>query len=727
MKYVIISNRLPVSLLEKNDEFITVRSNGGLATGLDSLETRVAKHWLGWPGLHVESESEQRTITAALSPQLLHPVYLTPSQIEDYYEGYSNSTLWPLCHYFFSYITYDEKYWKAYREVNELFCVEALKIIEPGDMVWIHDYQLMLLPAMIRERMPDVGIGYFHHIPFPSYELFRCLPERADILRGLLGADLVAFHVHDYMRHFISALYRVLNLDCKMDEVHLDNRVAAVEAYPMGINYGMFHDRANTPEVLSLTGDLRQLAGENKMILSVDRLDYSKGILLRLKSFTDFLEHNPEYRGKVTLVMIIVPSRDNVGMYAELKVKIDEMCGALNGAYAAVGWTPVHYFYRSFSIDELTAMYNIADIALITPLRDGMNLVAKEYLAAKRDRPGVLILSEMAGAAVELPQAIIVNPTDTKQIEAAIVEALNMPEEEQLAALGEMQKTIARQSVGRWAKDFLSDLQKAKLRNDELKARILGQDDKELCTAFNNAKKRLLVLDYDGTLAPFVKNPAKAFPSPELLELLRALARDSRNTVVVSSGRDRSTIEQWLGGLGIGLAAEHGAFFKENGIWHGCAREMHWEEGLLGILEHFTDKTPRSRLETKTTSLVWHFREVDPWLADLRGTQLINALIAPGARLGLQIMRGNKIVEIKSSDFTKGTEIKRLLEKESYDFILAIGDDTTDDDMFAALPPEAVSIKVGQFSAGAKYCIPYQSQVLPFLTGLLSPGTERHL
>ncbi len=723
MRYIIISNRLPVTVTDKGGRLRVTRSGGGLATGLDSLQTSGERHWIGWAGLHVEEEKERERVRARLEKQRLHPVFLSPEQIREYYEGYSNSTLWPLCHYFFSYIACDKSYWKAYREVNELFCQEALKVIRTDDIVWVHDYQLMLLPGLLRERMPELNIGYFHHIPFPAYEMFRFLPERAEILRGLLGADLVAFHIHDYMRHFISALYRVLGLECRMDEVQLENRVARIEAFPMGINYDLYHEAPARPEAGAFAEKLKRIATSRKVILSVDRLDYSKGILLRLEAFAAFLQQNPEYWGKVTLLLIVVPSRDNVDMYADLKTRIDKAVGAINGAYTSVGWVPVHYFYRSFSFSDLAVMYHMADVALVTPLRDGMNLVAKEYLAAKRDRPGVLILSETAGAAVELSDALSVNPMDTLEIAAAIRTALAVPEEEQLASLQRMQRLLARRTVGRWAEEFIAELRRVRRRNEELGAKVLGKERlPDILDAYAKAEKRLLILDYDGTLVPFVKDPAQARPSPELRATLAGLAADPRNTVVICSGRDKDTLDAWLGDLDIGLSAEHGVFYREGEVWHGEIPEPTWTQEILDILEQITDKTPRSKIEIKKTALVWHYRRVDPWPAELRVDQLVKALMPPCARLGLQIMRGNKIIEIKSADFTKGTEVKRLLSKDPFDFILGMGDDVTDEDMFAALPESAVTIKVGQFSDAAGYSLPAQSRVPAFLEALRAAG-----
>ncbi|MCD8349348.1 MAG: bifunctional alpha,alpha-trehalose-phosphate synthase (UDP-forming)/trehalose-phosphatase [Planctomycetaceae bacterium] len=725
MKYVIISNRLPVTVKHTPSGLQFSRSGGGLATGLDSLKTDVPKHWLGWCGVHVDEASEREAIDAKLAEDLLHPVYLSQRQIEEFYEGYSNSTIWPLCHYFYSYIVYNEKYRRAYWEVNELFCQEALKVVEPGDLVWVQDYQLMLLPAMIRERVPDVGIGYFHHIPFPSYELFRCLPERSDILRGLLGADLVGFHTHDYMRHFISAAYRVLNVECQVNEVQLFDRVSETEAFPMGINYDLYHNAITTPAVETIAEGMRAIAGDTKVVLSVDRLDYSKGILVRLRSFANFLENHPEFRGKASLVMVVVPSRDTVEMYADLKTDIDREVGALNGRFASVGWIPVHYFYRSFSFNELAALYHTADVALVTPLRDGMNLVAKEYVAAKRDKPGVLILSEMAGAADELRQAIIVNPTDTKQIEEALLQALTMSEDDQMAALRPMQELLERRTVDVWAQEFMDELRRAKDRNDRLKSKFLGDERiGEIHDRYCQAARRLLVFDYDGTLAPFVSDPKLAVPSEELRIALGRLAGDEANTIVISSGRDKKTLDTWFPDPSIRLSAEHGAFFRESGEWHGDYGQMVWGDDIMAIVQRVTDHTPGSHIENKQTSLVWHYRDVANWLAELRVTQLINALMRPCALAGLQVMRGKKIVEIKVPEFNKGQEIRRLLDGGPYDFILAMGDDVTDEDMFSALDCTAITIKVGRFSDTASYCIPRQKDVYPFIARLSGVDTE---
>jgi trehalose 6-phosphate synthase/phosphatase len=721
MALYIISNRLPLKVSKTDNEYVYERSEGGLATGLGSLQDFAEKKWIGWPGIFSDNEEEKEEIRVGLLPENFHPVFLSEDQIRDYYEGYSNSMIWPLCHYFYTYIQYETKFWESYQEVNQLFCDEAVKILKPGDMVWIQDYQLMLLSALLREKVEGISIGYFHHIPFPSYELFRVLPERAEILKGLLGADLIGFHTHDYMRHFISAAYRVLGLDSDLDEIHFTDRVIHVDAFPMGINYDLHHDAILDKTVQKMATLFRQNFGNHKLVLSVDRLDYSKGIIHRLKGFAQFLQNNPEYRGKVSLVMVVVPSRDSVDRYSDLKTKIDEMIGSLNGLYSLPDWSPVYYFYRGFPFEELMALYNIANFALVTPVRDGMNLVAKEYIAVKRDEPGMLILSEMAGAATELKEAIIINPNNIDEIEDALLEALKMPEDEKKTRMEKMRKTLSKQTVNKWANDFTTELATIKEINILLQNKIINVESlKEIQKLYKKATKRLIILDYDGTLVPIIKNPELAIPDKQLIETLKQLAADKQNHLVISSGRDAEFLDKYFSKLDLNLAAEHGAFFKEHGKWYENIRsDFPFDGEILDILQKTTDKTPGSRIEMKKTSISWHYRNSDKWLAELRKQQLVNALMNPCTRLNLQIMRGNKVIELKMVGVDKGIEAVRLMNADKYDFVMAMGDDITDEDMFHTMPPEAITIKVGSISDHARFSLP-QLDTVKFLTNLMS-------
>lgn len=721
-KLFIVSNRLPVKAKETSEgHFEFERSEGGLATGLNSLQTSYEQHWIGWPGVCLKRKTDERKIKEELEKFNYHPVFLSATQYNNYYEGYSNSTIWPLCHYFYEFSKYRRGFWQAYQDVNRLFCKEVLRHIDDDSMIWVQDYQLMLLPGMLRDGKASLKIGYFHHIPFPSYELFRVLPERRNLLRGLLGADFIAFHTHDYMRHFISAVERTLHLEFKLNEVMVDGRAVHVDALPMGINYELYHEAPKKRPVKDAIKRMKSQFGKHKIILSVDRLDYSKGILHRLVGFETFLEKHPEYQNKVTLAMIIVPSRDKVSSYAEMKRRIDERIGAINGKYAGIGWTPVCYYYHAFPFEDLVAMYKLADVALVTPLRDGMNLVAKEYVATKDNDLGVLILSEMAGASSELSDAIQINPNDTDQISMAICEALEMPEEEQKERLQNMQDIVGKQTVKKWAGDFVDEWKEVIERNEMLMKKYISKEvSLDIKRKYNASKRRLVMLDYDGTLAAFRRDPEKASPTTEVKNMLRKLCDDERNTVVINSGRDHRTLDKWLGDLPLSFAAEHGAFYKENGVWHENVEPQAWDERLMSILREFEDKTPNSRLEVKATAVAWHYRKVDNWIGMFRAQQLMHALIPICSQNNLQIMRGNKIVEVKPAEYSKGSEVQRILNQRSYDFILAIGDDVTDEDMFRALPEEAVTIKVGYACDDARYNLLGQKDVLPFLNNLLS-------
>ena len=417
---LIISNRLPINIVKRKSGISYSPSSGGLATGLASFYKSYKSLWIGWPGIIINNIEEKHTIEKKLVSENMNPIFLTRNQIEKYYYGFSNNTIWPLFHYFTQYAVYDENTWGTYRDVNKIFCDEILKIANPEDTIWIHDYQLMLLPQLIREKLPEATIGFFLHIPFPSFEIFRLLPWRNEVLNGILGADIVGFHTYDYARHFLSSVMRLLGHDQTFNNITIDDRIVKVESFPMGIDYEKFANADNKKEIKKEIAKISKKIGDRKNILSIDRLDYYKGIPQRLKAFDIFLEKYPEYRGKISLILVVVPSRSKITQYRELKIEIDELVGRINGKYAAIGYTPIFYFYRSLPFEKMSAIYSIADVALVTPFRDGMNLIAKEYVASKKNSKGVLILSEMAGAAQELGDAIIINPNDINEIVNAL-------------------------------------------------------------------------------------------------------------------------------------------------------------------------------------------------------------------------------------------------------------------------------------------------------------------
>ena len=708
-RLVIVSNRLPITINREAGELHYHPSAGGLATGLNSLDASYNKLWIGWPGVDVTDEWEKESVRSDLAQRKLAPVFLTPREIDLYYEGFSNKTIWPHFHYFTEYTTYNDEMWDAYREVNYKFFLEVEKHLRDDDMVWVHDYQLMLLPQMIRDKFPKVSIGFFLHIPFPSYEVFRILPWSKEILTGLLGADQIGFHTFGYLRHFLSAAYRITGHEHTFGRLDIDGREINVDFFPMGINYEKYAHPDVNAEADKSSGEIRRLHASRKIVLSVDRLDYTKGIPNRIRAFGQFIRNNPDYSGKVNLIMIVVPSRANVDQYQSLKHEVDVLVSQINSEYGTFDWMPIHYYYRSLNFAALTTLYKEADIALITPLRDGMNLVAKEYIASKEDsKSGVIILSELAGAVDELNDgALTVNPQSRNDIEAALLQALEMSAEEQRQRMEIMQRKLKQYDVKHWAATFIQEQRSLKEKNTTMRTALMTEDSvKEVHQRYHEAGKRLLFIDYDGTLMDFNEDPQAVSPDEEVLSLLRELAADERNNVVINSGRDRTTLEKWLGGLDVEMAAEHGVWMKENGKWHLNPNVVDgWKPKVRELLENLVARTPGSFIEEKDYSLAWHYRSIDRELGQKRVREFRDMLSYLIQNQDLQVLEGNKVVEIKNAGVNKGKATSHWIQKDDWDFVLGIGDDATDEDIFTALPADGVSIKVGRDRTAAKYSI----------------------
>jgi len=641
-RLLVISNRLPVTVTKREGKIRYAQSVGGLATGLKSLSKSYQYKWIGWPGIARERARDERLqIRGALKVDNCHPVFLDQHDIELFYYGFCNRTIWPLFHYFTQYATYHKNNWDSYQKVNRMFCSEIVRIAKPDDVIWVHDYHLMLLPQLLRNELPNATIGFFLHIPFPSSEVFRILPSRKEIVKGILGADLVGFHTYDYAHHFIQTVRRLLGYEHSKAEINFDNRIVRIDAFPMGIDYDQFHRATEDNNIQREVRKIKKRVGERKIIVSIDRLDYTKGIPQRLEAFDHFLDNNPKYREKVTLILVAVPSRTGVEQYAQLKREVDELISRINGKYSTIGWMPIWYMYRFLPFKNLVPLYKVGDVALITPLRDGMNLIAKEYIATSRDMNGVLILSEMAGASKVLGEAIIVNPNDKEEIADAIRQALEMPGHEQVRRNETMQKRLKRYNVERWAHDFMDNLSRIKTKQHNLAAKNLKPEiRKKILREYNGSEKRLLLLDYDGTLVSFTGEPAKAIPDKEIVNSLKRLAGNDRNELVIVSGRDRATLDKWFGNIRIGLIAEHGVWFKEKGGAWAMIKPLKsdWKDRIKPILELYVDRTPGACIEEKEYSIVWHYRKTDQRLGELRASELKERLLDIAAPLDSSIL-----------------------------------------------------------------------------------------
>lgn len=705
-----VSNRLPVKITRTEDKITYQSSEGGLATGLGSVFSKCENIWIGWPGAELDG-SARTEVTETLQAKNLHPVFLNKYEIDNFYEGFSNEIIWPLFHYFTTYGVYSPEYWDAYIEVNRKFANEILKHATEDDMIWIQDYHLMLVPEMLRKANPNLSIGYFQHIPFPSNDVFKALPWKDKIIEGLLGADVVGFQTDNDAKHFAEIAGILNKANVRGNKITVGNRSVTVAAFPISIDYDKYHNLANHDSTKKIAQKVKKMVG-TKIMISIDRLDYSKGIIQRLKAFDLFLKKYPQWRGKVTFIHLVVPSRENVGSYKKLKEEMNRLVSDINGKYATLSWTPIRHFYRSFPPNLLSALYRVADLALVTPLVDGMNLVSKEYIASNISQNGALLLGEGAGAANELTESIIINPNDITSFAEKMDYGLSMPAEQKRNCISAMQEKIKRSDIFKWATNFLTRLKDMKEQPVATPQRINADIIKKIDRLYAVSAKRLILLDYDGTLVPFYDRPEDAKPNSALLNVINKLAADKRNDVVIISGRDNITLEKWLGHLPVKIVAEHGAWFKDiGGFWQSNFNaDTNWKEQVAYTFSNFSDQAPGTFIEEKAFSVAWHYRTAN--MSNIEGF-VDNVVKQLRRKLSddLDILLGNKVIEIRNKKINKGNATLNLIADKNYDFIMAIGDDKTDEDMFSVLPSNTITIKVGSTNTVASFYQPSYKEV----------------
>ncbi len=698
MRLLLVSNRLPITVREVDGAPTVTPSTGGLATGLAGPHRRSDGVWIGWPGeLGVWSAERRRAVFAQLEAMRLAPLQLTADELKGYYQGFSNRVLWPLFHYLLDHIPLGAMEWQQYRAVNRRFADQVAEHYRDGDRIWVHDYHLCLVPAFLRERLPDARIGFFLHIPFPAPDVLQALPWRDALLRGLLGADLIGFHTFGYQRHFADALRQLLQLPADDDGVELEGRRVRLGTFPMGVDVASFEHAARDERVLREASALRAPGGV--LLLGVDRLDYTKGIRRRMLGFERLLELKPEMKRHVRLVQIAVPSRADIDEYEEFRGDVDEVVGRINGEHGDASWQPIHYLCRGFSQAELTAFYRAADVMLVTPLRDGMNLVAKEFIASRVDERGVLLLSELAGASAELPQALSVNPYDVDGIAHALSRAIGMSNEEQAERMRALRHRVAQADVHQWTETFLDALDQQVLPRVRARPRVTPKP--VLVRSLRRwviAPRRRLLLDWDGTLVPFTQRPENARGDEALRALLVRLSALPHTQVDVVTGRPRADMEARLEGLPVGVWAEHGAWHRSGpqapwvphvdveaqGAWKAAARR---------VLDRYGVRTPGSFVEEKSASLAWHYRGAQAGLGRLHALELAERLLRED--IGeVDVLDGDFVLELRARGVSKALALTANAP-EPFELVLAFGDDRTDEDLFAALRREDFAVHVG--------------------------------
>jgi len=702
---VVASNRLPVRLEVDGDTWTSHPSSGGLVTALQGVSgDRV---WVGWPGCSVP-ETLRDDVRADLAKHGLAPVFLDAVQERLYYRGFSNSVLWPLFHYSSDRLDYEQEEWEAYVGVNEIFAQTLAESSPDGAMVWVQDFHLMLVPAMLRVLRPDLAIGFFLHIPFPSSELYRLIPRREELLLGLLGADQISFHTSDYARHFRSSCVRVLGLDVESDELRYGERRIGIGVHPIGIDTEGFREKLADPETAEHFEILRERYGQRRVLLGVERLDYSKGIRLKLAAYEHYLEQDPDRIESVVMLQVLVPSRLNHPEYQSLKDDIEGTIGRINGRFGRPGLPAIDYMHRTVSPPELVAMYRYASAGLVTPIRDGMNLVAQEFVlcqavenAAMPACQGILVLSEFAGAAHSLSRSILVNPWNCEQTADAIDTALAMDPEERRRRMTPMAKLVEHMKSSHWAARCLESIAVAASHNrTSAHCPMLGDAGlQRLLAEFTGTACRHVFLDYDGTLREIVPHPEDAVPSRALLELLERLGSVPGTTVHVVSGRLRGDLEQWLGHLPVQLCAEHGFARRAAGEteWHESDHvDLGWMPRLEQLLRDVTQEVPGSFIEVKPCSVAWHYRLTDVDYGPWRARELRNNLKAELSQDPIDILPGRKVLEVRAMGVHKGRYVQDVLAAAPDDaFVLCAGDDRTDMDLYRNAPESAWTIHVG--------------------------------
>ncbi len=736
---VIVSNRLPISIKKTDKGLEFYPSVGGLATGLAAYVNDKRNKWIGWPGIPSDdlTRVECEEIAVELRKNNCYPVFLKQKQLDEYYSGYSNTILWPLFHDLPARMENHDKFWKAYKSVNSAFAGVVLALSDTRSTIWVHDYQLLVLPAMLRAVRPKAKIGFFLHIPFPALEHFSKLPSAKQLLIGTLGADLMGLHTKLYADNFLAACAELTREIVEPGQIIQGAHVTRVTDFPMGIDYERFTKARDLAAVKTELRKHRQKYKGLKVILTVDRLDPTKGLAERLEAYHEFLRRTPSIAGKVVMVMLAVPSRTDIEEYKQLRERVEGLIKKITDEFGTKSWQPVDYLYTSMPVEAVTALYQVADVAFITPLRDGMNLVAKEYIASRPKRDGVLILSSTAGAAQELTDALLVNPRRPESLVAALTSAVKMPKRELKRRVTAMHAHIETHTVQHWAGSFMKSLKKPIPGTKRLTRSLTRERRQDIVDMYNRSEHPVVMLDYDGVLAPLVPDPAKAAPTKEVLRLLTKITTSSKVQMAIISGRGKAELADWLGELPISLVAEHGALIREpqSAAKRSTAKKPakvawkqmtnvspDWQHDIIPILEKYAANTPGTFVEIKDFALVWHYRAASPYYTQKHLVVLRRLLRRYAKEHNLGVYNGSKILEIKPLDINKGVATGLLLEQFSSlstpDFILCIGDDYTDEDMFEAMPASACTIKVGNGPTEARYRVKSTDDVLGILKRL---------
>lgn len=715
-RWIIVSNRLPYQY--NADTNSLTLSSGGLVTAITGIHTTSQKIWVG---AVLEDEAEhwrhvEKPDTANLSYDM---VVLDNDEYDRYYNGFCNDVLWPAFHYQSERVQFRHDDWEAYQRVNREFAIKLNDMAKPNDLIWIHDFQLALVPKYLKELNPELTVGWFLHVPFPSSELYLELPVRAEILDGILQSDLVGFHDYSYVRHFCSSVQRVFGIETSLFSINYQHRQVSIGVFPVSIDFNRFHDSAQEPAVVKKA---KEYHSTDFVFLGVDRLDYSKGVDLKIRAYYQLLLDHPELHGKVSLIQVAVPTRQDVDEYVKLRLDIEQLVSEVNGRFATPSWSPIHYLFHPVSFEELMALYRAADCLVVTSKRDGMNLVSLEYVAAQSlSDPGIVLISEFTGAKSLLSQAIPINPRDVEGTAKKMFVAINMPQTDRQHSCQMMMEYLRNYTATDWGKAFISKMTEvvAKTKRHQVK---LIKDSGHYVSEYMGAhrfQRVTLFIDYDGTLVKIQKNPEDAVLSKQDYARLKKLSELPNVDVVIISGRDQPFLMDQLGGLDVYMAAEHGALFYDKHDWQNLALSdsTKWYHNTLQIMRDYTKQVPGSFIEQKNYCLCWHYRKSPKEFAEYQALKLHEELENGLSNFPARLIHGKKVIEVCAIEANKGVFVHWFLDQYAQsNFGFALGDDRTDEDIFAELQEtDFETIKVGSGPTLAKSRLSAQTAVMELL------------
>ena len=720
-RLVIASNRLPFTVQSRDGELQLQPTAGGLAAALGAVHESMETLWIGWPGDCSSLDPQHRT---ELAPRLrrdrIVPVELSPDEASAYYDTFCNAVLWPVFHYLIDRVPVENPDWQVYRVVNERFAAAIAAEWRPGDIVWIHDYHLLLAPALVRRRLPGAQIGFFLHTPFPAADVFRVLPWRRDLIEGMLGASLVGLQTTRDVRHFADAVRQLTEYVPDGASVVADRRVVRFSAHPIGIDVARIPDSAERMDDAGVL-QVSEAPPGCRLLVGVDRLDYTKGIPRRLTAFERLLADNPQLRGRVQLVQAAAPSRVHVPSYQSLREQVEAIVARVNARFGTVDWQPVSYRHQAFSPRELAVLYRAADVMLVTSLRDGMNLVAKEFVAARADGDGVLVLSEFAGAAEELPEALLVNPYSIEQLASAMATALALEPDDRRERMRALRQRVLGQTVGDWVTRFTREL--TRVAAEEV------PDREHLAVTLGEARARgelSLVFAYEGALVPDTAEPGH--PDPELLQLLQAACGDRSLDVHVVSSRALDTVDEWFDEVSATIWAECGLWCREaeGRRWRRTRWiSTEWMDDLRELLHQFTGSTPGAFLEELPSRLVWHYGRADRVLGRAQAQSLAALLRDAAASLELDVRESERALEVRPAALGCRAMVERVVDSCAPERrVVVFHAWPGEDDVREALRPADLAIRVG--AAGRDAAVPDVRALRGLLWSVIvAPASDR--